>query len=179
MASVEIRYARAFADVVTDLKLDAGQAREQLHWLLEMTKESAELGVVWRSPAVPRAEKLKLLDALAKQAELSQPVRNFVAVLIDHGRVQILERIVRQFELELDQRMGFVEADVTSARNLSDAEKAGLERQIGVLTGKEARVSYQLDPELMGGAVTRVGSTIYDGSVRGQLRRIREVLSAE
>lgn len=179
MASVEIRYARAFADVVTSLKLDPGQVRQQLRWLLEMTEESPELDHVWRSPSVPHPEKLKLLDAIAGRAELNVAVRNFVAVLIDHGRIHQLPRIVRQFELELDQRLGFVEADVTSARALSEVEKAGMEKQIGVLTGRTARVKYRLDPQVLGGAITRIGSTIYDGSVRGQLRRIREQLSTE
>jgi F-type H+-transporting ATPase subunit delta len=179
MASVEIRYARALADVVNDLKLDAGPVREQLRSLLEMARESAELDRVWRSPSVPHPEKLRLLDEIAERAKLEPAVRNFAAVLIDHGRIHMLARIVRQFELELDQRLGFVEADVTSARALTAEEKAGMERQIGALTGRRVRVNYHLDPQILGGAVTRIGSTIYDGSVRGQLRRMREQLSAE
>lgn len=179
MASVEIRYARAFADVVISLKLDAGQVRQQLRWLLEMTEDSSELARVWRSPSVPHPEKLRLLDAVTQRAELNAAVRNFVAVLIDHGRVHQLPRIAREFEQELDQRLGFVEADVTSARALSEEEKSGMEQEIGVLTGRKARVRYRLDPQILGGAITRIGSTIYDGSVRGQLRRIREQLSTD
>jgi F-type H+-transporting ATPase subunit delta len=179
MASVEIRYARAFADVVTDLKLDAGRAREQLRSLAELMKESSELTQIWRSPSVPQPQKLKLLDAIAERAGMETAVRNFVAVLIDHGRINQLPQIVRQFELELDHRLGFIEADVVSARDLSAEEKAGMEVEIGRLTGRKVRANYRIDPEILGGAMARVGSTIYDGSLRGQLRRIREELSAD
>ena len=179
MASVAIRYARAFADVVFDLKLDPGQVRQQLLSVADLMAESSELATVWRSPSVPQPQKLKLLDAIAERARLETAVRNFIAVLIDHGRVQLLPAIVRQFELELDHRLGFIEADVISARDLSSAEKAGMEVEIGRLTGRKVRASYRIDPAILGGAMARVGSTIYDGSLRGQLRRIRQELSAE
>jgi F-type H+-transporting ATPase subunit delta len=99
-------------------------------------------------------------------------------VLIDHRRVQFLSRIVDQLEKELDARLGFAEAQVTSARDLGDAEKRALEAQVGKLTGKKVRARYEQDASLLGGAIVRVGSTIYDGSVLGQLHRIREAMSS-
>jgi len=98
-------------------------------------------------------------------------------VLIDHRRLPFLPRIVEQFEKELDSRLGFAEAQISSARELGDAEKRALEAQIQKTTGKKVRASYGLDSSLLGGAVVRVGSTIYDGSVKGQLERIREQIS--
>ncbi len=178
MASVASRYARAFADVVIDLKLDSNRVREELRSLLEIVNSSAELRRVWESPAVPHPEKLKLVDAIITRAGFESPVRNFLAVLIEHGRLRDLAAITRQFELELNQRLGFIEADVTSARELGPQEKAALEAQVSKLTGRKVRAHYATAKELLGGAVVKVGSTIFDGSLRGQLRRIKEQLSA-
>ncbi|HET7751516.1 MAG TPA: ATP synthase F1 subunit delta, partial [Terriglobales bacterium] len=103
-------------------------------------------------------------------------VRNFLAVLIDHERIAMMEQIVRQFEVELDRRLNLTQAEITSARDLSPEEKRVLEAEIGRLTGKQVRASYFRDSNLLGGAVIKVGSTIYDGSVLGQLNKIREHL---
>lgn len=178
MASVSIRYARAFADVVIDLKLDSNKIRQELRSVVEIVGSSSDLRNVWKSPAVPHEQKIKLLDAIAQRARLQTTVRNFMAVLIEHGRTNALPVIARQFEQELNQRLGFVEADVVSARELSPEQKALLEEQIGKLTGRKVRAQYGMDQQILGGAVVKVGSTIYDGSLRGQLRRMKEQLSA-
>jgi F-type H+-transporting ATPase subunit delta len=99
-------------------------------------------------------------------------------VLIDHRRVQFVGRIAEQLKKELDARMGFAEAQVSSARELGNDEKRSLEAQIEKVTGKKVRAQFGLDPSLLGGAVVRVGSTIYDGSVRGQLEKIKEAISS-
>jgi F-type H+-transporting ATPase subunit delta len=126
---------------------------------------------------VPAPPKRGLLDAVAAQAGLFRPIRNFFAVLIDHGRIPMLEQIARQFEREMNSQLGFVEADIASSRQLSVEEKQGLELQVEQLTGKKVRAKYVTNPELLGGAVVRVGSTIYDGSVRGQLQKLKEQLA--
>jgi len=141
-------------------------------------KESDDLRRVWESPAIPADQKHTLLDAIAQSEGISKPVRNLVAVIIDHQRISFLERIIRQLEKELDERMGFAEAEVVSARDLGEAEKRALESQVGKLTGKKVRAQYARDTSLLGGAVVRIGSTIYDGSVLGQLNRIKEAISS-
>jgi F-type H+-transporting ATPase subunit delta len=176
MAAIAIRYARAFADVVIDLQLDSGRVREELHSLVETVGGSAELRRVWDSPAIGVAEKLRLLDAIAQRAGLETPARNFMAVLIEHGRMAALPAIVRQFEVELNHRLGFVDAGIASARDLSPEEKSALELQVERLTGCKVRARYDIDKNLLGGAIVKVGSTIYDGSLRGQLRRFKEQL---
>ena len=133
---------------------------------------------IWENPAVPAEQKRKLLDAIVQREGIDKQVRNLVAVLIDHRRVPFLPRIIEQLEKELDARLGFAEAQILSARELADAEKRALEAQIEKTTGKKVRARYGLDASLLGGAVVRVGSTIYDGSVKGQLERIREAISA-
>jgi F-type H+-transporting ATPase subunit delta len=178
MASVANTYARAFADVVMSAHLDANRAVGGLREIARLLDESVDLRRVWENPAVPAEQKRHLLDAIVQREGIDKQVRNLVAVLIDHRRVLFLPRIVEQLEKELDARMGFAEAQISSARQLSDAEKRALESQIAKATGKKVRAAYALDSSLLGGAVVRVGSTIYDGSVKGQLERIREAIRA-
>lgn len=178
MASVASTYARAFADVVFSAHLDAARAVGGLRGIAALFTESVELRRVWENPAVPADQKRKLLDAIVQREGIDKPVRNLIAVLIDHRRLPFLPRIVEQFEKELDARMGFAEAQISSARELGDGEKRALESQIEKVTGKKVRARYGLDGSLLGGAVVRVGSTIYDGSVRGQLERIKEAISS-
>ncbi len=179
MAAAGNRYARAFADVVFDMKLDAKAVQQQLGAVAELLAASTELRHVWDNPSIPGEQKRNLLDAIAARENLARPVRNFIAVLIDHRRIGQLAEIARQVETELDRRLGLAEADITSARALDSQERSALERQIETLTGKRVRARYATDPQLLGGAMVKLGSTIYDGSVRGQLRRMKEQLAAE
>lgn len=178
MASVASTYARAFADVVFDARLDAGRAIAALRQIATLFNQSLELRRVWENPAVPADQKRKLLDKIAQRDGIDRQVRNLVAVLIDNRRLPFLARIIEQLEKELDTRLGFTEAQISSARELGDAEKRTLETQIARTTGKKVRASYGLDPSLLGGAVVRIGSTIYDGSVKGQLEKIKEAISS-
>ena len=178
MASVASTYARAFADVVFNARLDAAHASAGLREIARLLTENTDLRRIWENPAVPADQKRKLLDAIVQRESIDKPVRNLIAVLIDHRRIAFLPRIVAQLEKELDARLGFAEAQVSRARELGSEERRGLESQIERVTGKKIRAQYGLDPSLLGGAVVRVGSTIYDGSVKGQLERIREQLSS-
>lgn len=177
MASVASTYARAFADVVFSAHLDADRAIAELRAIASLLAESAELRRVWENPAIPAEQKRRVLDIIAQRDELTVQARNLIAVLIDHRRIHFLEPIITQLEKELDARMGFAEAQITSARELGDAEKREFETQVEKLTGKKVRARYGQDTSLLGGAVLRIGSTIYDGSVKGQLERLKEALS--
>jgi F-type H+-transporting ATPase subunit delta len=143
-----------------------------------LVEQSAELRRDCENPAVPAEQKRQLLDAIVQRDGIDRPVRNLIAVLIDHRRLNFLARIVEQFEKELDRRMGLADAQISSARELGDAEKHTLESEIAKLTGKRVRAQYGVDPSLLGGAVVRIGSTIYDGSVKGQLEKIKEAISS-
>ena len=158
----------------TELERAVGGLRQ----IVALLEQSADLRRVWENPAVPAEQKRKLLDAIVQRDGIDRPVRNLIAVLIDHRRLNFLARIVEQFEKELDRRMGLADAQISSARELGDAEKHTLEVEIAKLTGKRVRAQYGLDPSLLGGAVVRIGSTIYDGSVKGQLERMKEAISS-
>jgi F-type H+-transporting ATPase subunit delta len=178
MASVASTYARAFADVALDKRLDGEETVAELRAIADLLAKSAELRQVWENPAIPAEQKHSLLNVIAKRDGISTAARNLVAVVIDHRRIRLLPRIVEQVEKELDARLGLAEAEILSVRELGDAEKRALEAQLGKVTGKKIRARYDRDASLLGGAVIRVGSTIYDGSVKGQLERIKEAISA-
>lgn len=178
MASVASTYSRAFADVVLSAHLDAQRSIAELRSIASLLKESPELRRVWENPAVPAEQKRKVLDVIAERDGLQKQVKNLIAVLIDHRRIHFFEPIIDQLEKELDARMGFAEAQITSARELGGDEKREFEAQVAKLTGKKVRAHYGLDASLLGGAVVRVGSTIYDGSVKGQLERLKEAISS-
>ena len=177
MASVTRVYARAFADVVFEKRLDAAKTLQELHALGTLLAANPDLRRVWENPAITAEQKRGVLDAIVQREGFSKSVRNFVAVLIDHRRIHFFDAMVEQLGHELDARLGFAEAQITSARDLNDSEKRTLEGQLEKLTGKKVRARYSRDNSILGGAVVRVGSTIYDGSVLGQLRRIREQIT--
>ena len=178
MSAITSRYARAFVDVVLAHRLDAAKVSQELHSMAAAVQSSLELRRVWESPAISAAEKRALLDAIVSRQSISRPVRNFIAVLIDHRRIAALDQVIKDFEHQLNSRLGFAEAEITSARDLSDAERRDLEAQVGKLTGKKVRARYSRDESILGGAIVQLGSTIYNGSVKGQLEKIREQLSS-
>jgi len=177
MAAVASRYARALVEVILEQRIDGDVARQQLRTLVDAVHESLELRRVWESPAVLPEQKRAVLDAIAAQIGAVKPIRNFMAVIIDHRRIGMLNDIVRVFETELDAQLGFAEVQISSARPLSPQEQREVESRVERMTGKKVRASYASNPELLGGVVVRVGDTIYDGSVRGQLEKMRLELS--
>jgi|SRR5579859_811538 len=178
MASVTNTYARAFADAVFSGKHDPDKALQEAQAVTELVAGSKELRAVWETPSITAEQKRAVLDAIVVRQGISKTVRNFVAVLIDHRRINFLGPIVKQFEQELNQRLGFTEAEVISARELNQADRSVLEARMETVTGKKVRARYSRDESLLGGAVVKVGSTIYDGSVAGQLDRIKQALSS-
>jgi F-type H+-transporting ATPase subunit delta len=176
-ASVANIYARALADVVFERQLDPTKTLQEAQSFAELVAGSAELRKVWEAPSIPAGPKKAVLDAIAAREGTSHPFRNFVAVLIDHQRIPFLGLIIEQLEKELNSRLGFIEADITSARDLDAPERSALESQVAKLTSKKVKAIYSRDESLLGGAVVRVGSTIYDGSVKGSLERIRQAIS--
>lgn len=178
MASVVGTYARAFADVVMSdgNNLEPSRVLQELRGIEALFNESDPLRRVMENPSIEGERKRAVLDAITKRLGTTRQVRNFIAVLTDHRRLPLFDEILKQLEQELNERQGFAEAEVKSARRLSDSEKQMLEAEIAKLTGKKVRAHYDEDASLLGGAVVQVGSTIYDGSVKGQLEKIREQL---
>ena len=176
MAAVVNTYARAFADVVMANRLDAAKTLAETQQISALVRENRDLREVWEAPSIPAEQKRAVLDGIVKKAGISHPVRNFVAVIMDKGRMRFLSEIVDQFGQELNQRLGFADAEITTARDLSAEERSELERDLARVTGKKIKARYDQDQNILGGAIARVGSTVFDGSVKGQLERIRKQL---
>jgi F-type H+-transporting ATPase subunit delta len=176
--AVLVRYARAFADVVVAHKLNPDKAVAEMAEAAALIAGSRELRNVLLNPAVTREQKHALLDSIVARMGDSKLLRNFLAVLVDQRRIANIGEIVVLFKEEMDRRTGIAEARVLSARALTSAEKKSLEKQLTEITGKAVRATYAEDPALLGGVTVRVGSTIYDGSVQGQLRRMRQELAS-
>jgi F-type H+-transporting ATPase subunit delta len=175
------RYARALVDVVLDpgSALTPEDAVAQLRAAAEMVAQSAELRVALLTPAIATSRKRAVMGKLLDEIGTARIIRNFIYVVIDHRRIGILGEIREAFELVLDERMGFVRAEITSAAALDQNRSAGLESELSRLTGKRMRLRLAVDPELLGGATARIGSTLYDGSLRGQLEHLRRELTEE
>lgn len=178
MANVINTYARAFADAVMDKRLDPAKTLAQAQQISALVQENKSLREVWETPSIPAEQKRAVLDAIVNRAGISQMVRNFIAVLIDKRRMSFLGEIVKQFAQELNQRLGFAEAEIITTRELGGDERSALEADLAKVTGKKIRARYDQDKGILGGAIARIGSTVYDGSVKGQLEKIREQLTA-
>lgn len=180
-AAVASRYARALADLVTrpGSGLEPERALAELESFAGALKASAELQHVLLSPAVPPPRKRALIARLAGGVGLSDLIRRFLYVLVDRRRIALLEEVREAFETEIDERRGVVRVDVASARELSAAQREALGRELARLTGRRPRLRFALQPGLIAGLVARVGSTVYDGSVRGQLLALRQRLAGE
>ena len=178
MKSASLQYANALADIV--LQQGAGEpARKQLADFEAAYGESAELRNFMASPAVSREAKHAVVEKLVARLGASRIIRNFLFVIVDNQRTHLLTEIAESFEQVLRQREGIAEAHISSAVPLSEKQKTALLRNLESTTGKKIQPNYSLDPALLGGAVVRIGDTIYDGSVRNQLNRLRERLVGE
>jgi F-type H+-transporting ATPase subunit delta len=180
LSVVSARYARALVDVVTapGSKVDPAQVLSQLRAVQEMVHGSPVLQHALNSPAVSPSRKRAVMRRILEPMGCLATVRNFVYVVIDHRRAHNFASIVDGFETLLDERLGFVAAEVRSATPLTAAQTSQLEAQVSRLAGRKAKLRFSSDPALIGGVVARVGSTVYDGSVRGQLERLRTKLGA-
>jgi F-type H+-transporting ATPase subunit delta len=173
--AVAMRYARALMEVVTSpaMPMDPNKAVEELRAIHQMVAESADLHNALLSPAVSVPRKRAVLARLLQPFGASPAVRNFLFVVIDHRRIDELGSMVEAFDALLDERLGLVRADVASANLLTEAQKSSLEGELSRLSGKRAKLTFVIDPTLIGGVVAKMGSRVYDGSVRGQLEKLR------
>jgi F-type H+-transporting ATPase subunit delta len=178
LKSASLQYATALADIALEQGA-ADPVKKQLADFGAAYAESVELRKVLANPAVERTAKHAVIEKLAARLGASRIVRNFLFVVADHQRTHLLPEIQQTFETVIQHRQGMAEAEVTSAAELSASQKTTLQQTLERLTGKKIQAKYSLDPRLLGGAVVRIGDTIYDGSVRNRLNQMRARLSAE
>jgi F-type H+-transporting ATPase subunit delta len=178
MAAFVARYARAFADVVTQEKLDTAALDRQMEDFLLTWDASAELRDLFVNPAVAALQKVAVLDKMNAKLGLRKELRNLLAVLINNDRIGDVREVVLAYRAEMQERRGIRSVEILTARELSEKDRKGLVAGVGKLAGAEIHASFKLDKSILGGTVVRIGSTVYDGSVRGRLERLKEALVA-
>ena len=180
LSAVAARYANALADVLASGKaaLPPQDAVKELRSFEALLTQSHDLREVLHTPAIPGSRKKAVVRRLADLLKLSPISRNFLLVLIGHRRITLLTEILHAFEIVLDERSGYVRAEISSARALGDAQRAQIVAELEKIAGKPIRTAWAVDESLIGGVVAKVGSTVYDGSVRGSLETLGRRLSA-
>jgi F-type H+-transporting ATPase subunit delta len=173
-------YARALVDAVfapgSDLKPE--HAVEQLRAVDDLFSASPQLQRALISPALARSRKLDIARRLAAELGLHRKVQNFLLVLVLHRRTKELSAIRRSFEEQIDERLGWLPAVITSAQELGPQQRELIERALGAKLGKFIRAHYEVDPALIGGVRARVASKEYDATIRGKLEHMRQRLAA-
>src|SRR5581483_4141599 len=179
-SAVAFRYAQALADIVmaSGSALKPEDAVAQIRAVEALIWESSDLRAALETPAIPNSRKRAVMGQLLQRLGASPLIRNFLFVVIDHRRIALISEIREAFEHKLDERLGLVRAEVSSAAPLTPSQSAGLEAELSRLTGKRMRLRFKVDPSLVGGVVARIGSTVYDGSVRGELAELGKKLAA-
>ena len=180
-AAVASRYARALVDVVLapGSRVEPDRILQDLRSFEQTLAGSPELANALESPAVKRPKKRAIIARLGKSLGLSDIGQNFLLVLAHHRRITDLSDAIRAFERMVDERLGRLQVDVASASELKDSQQAALIRQLETTTGKKVSLNLTVDDGLVGGMIVRLGSTVYDGSVRGQLDSLSRQLQTE
>jgi F-type H+-transporting ATPase subunit delta len=159
---------------------EAAQERDELEGVLEdlqefkkALEESEELRLFFYGGQVPEREKRRAIDALTEGMALSS--RNFLKILSDNGREEILEEVLLRYEELVKEHLGRVEVEVTTAVELTDEELDRIKERLGrSLEGRDVILQRSVDPNILGGAVFRFGGRMVDSSVRGRLQGLRE-----
>lgn len=170
--TVARRYAAALAQVVME-RGEAAEVQTELAAWEGMIQSTPSLLEVLRNPTIALDQKRAVLNKLIERAKPRQTTANFLKVLLQNQRLTELGEINRKLTETLDERAGMVAATVTTARAVPESSQQQLHATLTGLTGKKVRINFATDPDLLGGIVTRIGSTVYDGSVRNQLEQIR------
>jgi F-type H+-transporting ATPase subunit delta len=178
MAAFVSRYAQAFLDVVTSAKLSTAAIETQLKDFIATWNASAELREFFANPAVAATQKVAFLDTLNKKLGMAKELRNLLAVMINNDRIGDVVEVAAAYRKLLQQQLGIQQAEIVTARELAADERNVLVAEVGRLAGSKIDATFRLDASILGGTVVRIGSTVYDGSVRGRLDRLKEQLTA-
>jgi len=176
MSAFASRYARAFADVSASAHLDPAATDRQLSDFLATWDGSRQLREVFEDPSIPAPQKVAILDKMNAKLGLQRELRKLIAVLINHDRIAHIHEVAEAYRREMQERLGIRQAEIVTARELNEQERRSLIEGAARLAGAQVQATFKLDKNILGGTVIRIGSTVYDGSVRGRLERLREAL---
>ncbi len=170
------RYAKALFDVALEEKADLAQIDRDLHAFAEMLDASPDLALNLSRRSVTDAQRTSLMEAVSKAMSLTTPVTKMAVLLGRSGKLGLVPDLAQAYRERLLAHQNIVRAEVTTATALSAEQTRALEDSLSKVTGKKMEISVSVDPGLLGGVVARIGSTVYDGSVKTQLTRMRQEL---
>lgn len=178
MSAIANRYAKALVDVSFKLNQHEQVARELLQFEDLLARQN-ELVLFYSNPAIAAAKKKAATKEVLAKLAFGSTTSNFLLVLIDNHRMGGFPEIRKAFQHELNNRLGVTQAEVITASELDAETHQKLETKLAALTGKKVALKFASDPSLIGGVVTRIGDTIYDGSIRQQLNSMKSRLSSD
>lgn len=177
--TVARRYAKGLLEAVAETAPGSEQAvGEELSALLETIDGHQGLKLVVVNPSIPTPQKRAILGKISETLGLSRTLRRFIDVLAEKQRLDHLSLIDSVYAGLIDQHLGVVTAEITTATPLNPGQVAQLKNSLREATGGDVRITRHTDPKLLGGVITRIGDVVYDGSVKGHLERIRERLES-
>ena len=172
------RYARALADIVGAGDGAAlAKMSAEIDLLAHVLGAEPELRTWFDDPTVPAGQKAEALKSLGSSARLSDLARRFIHVVVEHRRVIALPAIAATLDAIKDEAMAIVPAATTVAAKMSDADTAAFKAALEKMTGRKVRLSVTVDPAVLGGAVTTIGSRVYDGTIRSRLEALHRRLA--
>lgn len=176
ITTIANRYANALADVIIS-RNEVRQITSELNHFAQMMKENRDLPGVFSSPVVALERKRGVLTNLLARLNYQQTTSNFLQLLLSNYRLHYLPEILIRLADELDTRSGVVSAEVITARPLNERDRSTLLENLRAATGREIRPHFHTDPEIIGGVVAKVGSLVYDGSIKTRLEQMKQQFS--
>jgi F-type H+-transporting ATPase subunit delta len=170
------RYAKALFDVALQERADLARVDQDLQDVVAMAKASPDLSLALSRGSVTDAQRQSLMEAISTSMTLTTPVMKLLVLLARTGKMNLVPDLAAAYRERLLAHQNIVRAEVKSAAPLSPEKTKALEESLSKVTGKKVELSVSVDPELLGGVVATIGSTVYDGSVRTQLQRMRQEL---
>jgi F-type H+-transporting ATPase subunit delta len=158
---------------------DVEQAGRDLASVAELLRQFPDLDRVLTTPAVPAARKAAAITALLPRLALSSPVAKLLVLLADRDRLDLLPELTEAYRERLMEHQHVMTAEITTAEPLAADRLAQLQQRLAQATGYSITVTTRVDPELIGGIVTRIGGVVYDGSLATQLTRFRDRMIAQ
>ncbi len=176
---ISLRIARRYAKALMAIGKEDGQAetyKEELGGFVKLLEEQKELEQAISNPLYDAESRKKVLQAVVERLGLSRVMVSFLLLLFDKGRIQYLGDIYDFYEKLTDELANIVRADLVSATDLAEETIEKIRAALAQKTGKEVKMDVSVDPDLVGGAVTKIGDLVLDGSVRAQLKTLKESL---
>jgi F-type H+-transporting ATPase subunit delta len=169
------RYARALFDVALK-ESDPIQIERDLASFADLMSSNAELHGALTNPAVPVSAKRQIADVLAGRLNAARPTHKLLILLAERGRLAIVPDLLAVYRERLMEHQQVVSAEVTTAAPLAPDRVTQIQQKLAALTGRTVDMRTNVDPAIIGGVVTRIGSTVYDGSIATQLAKLKERL---